>query len=191
MSCPRCQHDNFAGQKFCGECGAPVGFTDPSGPALSYTDLHHALSEALDQRKATAEILQVISSSPGDVQPAFDAIVSSAVKLCGGLFSSAFRSDGQLLRRDPARFRRDHGLCGSPLRRRSWLYLRGRGGTARADRALAEFPRGLGGATRSLPATRGQDEPDGPRRREGESRPRAGHRRPWRSDGAGGSCRRV
>jgi GAF domain-containing protein/anti-sigma regulatory factor (Ser/Thr protein kinase) len=97
MKCPRCQHENPTGQKFCGECGTP-GHTDATDPAPSYTDLHHALSEALEQRTATAEILRIISgSSPADVQPVFDAIVSSAVKLCDGLFSSAFRFDGQLL----------------------------------------------------------------------------------------------
>jgi signal transduction histidine kinase len=97
MKCPRCQHENPTGQKFCGECGTP-GRTDATDPAPSYTDLHHALSEALEQRTATAEILRIISSSsPADVQPVFDAIVSSAVKLCDGLFSSAFRFDGQLL----------------------------------------------------------------------------------------------
>ena len=97
MKCPRCQNENPTGQKFCGECGTP-GHTDAPAPAPSYTDLHHALSEALEQRTATAEILRIISSSsPADVQPVLDAIVSSAVKLCDGLFSSAFRFDGQLL----------------------------------------------------------------------------------------------
>ncbi len=43
------------------------------------------LTEALDQQTATGEILRVISQSPTDVQPVFDTIVRSAVRLCDGL----------------------------------------------------------------------------------------------------------
>src|SRR5262249_23280752 len=45
----------------------------------------------------TGEILGVISSSPTDVQPVFDAIVRSAVSLCNGTFSALYRFDGKLL----------------------------------------------------------------------------------------------
>ena len=54
-------------------------------------------AEALEQQMATAEILRVISSSPTDVQPVFDTIVRSAVRLCDGLYGTAHRFDGELV----------------------------------------------------------------------------------------------
>jgi GAF domain-containing protein len=58
---------------------------------------NHDLIEALEQQTATSEILRVISSSPTDVQPVFDTIVKSAVRLCDSVFSGLFRFDGERL----------------------------------------------------------------------------------------------
>jgi GAF domain-containing protein len=58
---------------------------------------NHELTEALEQQTATGEILRVISRSPTDAQPVFDAIVRSAVRLCDGTFSNLTRFDGELL----------------------------------------------------------------------------------------------
>jgi signal transduction histidine kinase len=55
------------------------------------------LTEALEQQTATSEILHVISSSPTNVQPVFDAIARNAVLLCDSLFANVFRFDGELL----------------------------------------------------------------------------------------------
>src|SRR5262249_6021601 len=55
------------------------------------------LSESLEQQTATSEVLRVISSSPTNVQPVFDAIAESAVRLCDGQFSFVLRFDGKVM----------------------------------------------------------------------------------------------
>ncbi len=56
-----------------------------------------ALVEALEQQTATSGILKVISGTPSDAQPVFEAIVASAARLCDATFSAVARFDGGLL----------------------------------------------------------------------------------------------
>src|SRR5262249_40188847 len=68
-----------------------------TGEETEIARLTRERNEALEQQSATSEVLQVISSAPGELKVVFDAILPSAVRICDATFGVIYRWDGELL----------------------------------------------------------------------------------------------
>ena len=76
---------------------APRSKSSPISEVTVVARLTHELRETTEQHTATSEILRVISSSPSDLQPVFQAMLKSALRLCDAKFGNIYRWDGDAL----------------------------------------------------------------------------------------------
>jgi GAF domain-containing protein len=67
--------------------------------AIENARLLNELRESLEQQTATSEVLKVISSSPGELQPVFDSVLANAVHICEASFGNLLLFEGNAFRR--------------------------------------------------------------------------------------------
>ncbi len=60
--------------------------------------LRRELAEALERQNATSEVLQVISSTPGELQPVFQKMLENATRVCGAKFGTMILLEGDIVR---------------------------------------------------------------------------------------------
>jgi GAF domain-containing protein len=72
----------------------PTAQVSTADPQEQLDRVIHERDEALEQLAATSEVLKVISSSPGKLEPVFEAMLANATRICEAKFGTLYRYDG-------------------------------------------------------------------------------------------------